>query len=125
VEISPVLYPPSEQSIGIDVGIKEFAVLSNGEEIANPKHLRKIEKKLKTLQRSLARKKKGSKNRTKARLKLARQHEKVKNQRRDFHHKVSAELVKKYDKIVVEDLQNFQHAQKPPFSKEYIRRRVG
>ena len=105
VEESPVLYSPNRQSIGLDVGVKEFAVLSNGDKIPNPKHLQKSERKLKTLQRSLSRKKKGSKNRAKARLKLARQHEKVRNQRKDFHHKLSNQLVWKYGTIVVEDLQ--------------------
>ena len=105
VEEYPVLYSPNWQSVGIDVGIKEFAVLSDGEKIANPRHLQKSERKLKTLQKSLSRKKKGSKNRTKARLKLARQHEKVRNQRKDFHHKVSSQLVWRYGTIVVEDLQ--------------------
>ena len=104
-EEHPVLYSPGWQSIGLDVGIKEFAVLSSGEPIANPKYLQKSERKLKTIQRSLSRKKKGSKNRTKARLKVARQHEKVKNQRKDFHHRASSQLVWRYDKIVVEDLQ--------------------
>lgn len=105
VEEYPVLYSSNQQSIGIDVGLKEFAVLSNGKPIPNPKHLQKSEKKLKTLQRSLSRKKKGSKNRSKAREKLARQHEKVKNQRKDFLHQISSQLVWKYGKIVVEDLQ--------------------
>jgi len=105
VEEYPVLYPPNWQSVGLDVGIKEFAVLSNAEKITNPKHLQKSERKMKTLQKSLSRKKKGSKNRAKARLKLARQHEKVRNQRKDFHHKVSSLLVWKYGTIIVEDLQ--------------------
>jgi len=104
VEEYPLLYSPNLQSTGIDVGVKEFAVLSSGEAI-NPKHLRKSEKKLKTLQRSLSRKKKGSKNRTKAREKLARQHEKVRNQRKEFHHQLSNQLVWRYGNIVVEDLQ--------------------
>lgn len=105
VEEYPVLFSPNWQTIGLDVGIKEFAVLSNGEKIANPKHLQKSERKLKTLQRSLSRKKKGSKNRAKARNKLARQHEKIRHQRKDFHHKISDQLVWRYGKIVVEDLQ--------------------
>ena len=105
VEESPVLYSSNRQSIGLDVGVKEFAVLSNGDKIPNPKHLQKSERKLKTLQKSLSRKKKGSKNRARARLKLARQHEKVRNQRKDFHHKLSNQLVWKYGTIVVEDLQ--------------------
>lgn len=105
VEEYPVLYSPNWKSIGIDVGIKEFAVLSNGEKIANPKHLQKSERKLKTLQRSLSRKKKSSKNRARARLELAKQNEKVRNQRKDFHHQLSNQLVWKYGKIIVEDLQ--------------------
>jgi len=105
VEESPVLYSPNRQSIGLDVGIKEFAVFSNGKKITNPKNLQRSERKLKTLQRNLSRKKKGSKNRAKARVKLARQHEKVRNQRQDFQHKLSTRLVWKYGTIVVEDLQ--------------------
>ncbi|KJS15757.1 MAG: hypothetical protein VR69_12115 [Peptococcaceae bacterium BRH_c4b] len=105
VEEYPVLYSPNCQAIGIDVGIKEFATLSNGETISNPKHLVKSEKKLKTLQRSVFRKKKGSKNRIKAKKRLARHHEKVRNQRKDFHHRVSSQLAWKYGKIAVEDLQ--------------------
>jgi putative transposase len=104
-EECPVLFSPNWQSVGIDVGIKEFAVLSTGESIPNPKYLQKSEKKLKTLQRSLSRKKKGSKNRAKARKKLARQHEKVSNQRKDFHHQLSNQLVWRYGKVLVEDLQ--------------------
>ncbi|MCF8022201.1 MAG: transposase, partial [Clostridiales bacterium] len=84
--------------------VKEFAVLSNGDKILNPKHLQKAERRLKTLQKSLSRKQKGSRNRAKARVKLARQHEKVRNQRKNFHHKVSSQLVWQYGTIVVEDL---------------------
>lgn len=105
VEEYPVLYSPNRQSRGVDVGVKAFAVLSDGEKIPNPKHLQKSERKLKTLQKSLSRKQKGSKNRAKARLKLARQYEKVRNQRKDFHHKVSSLLVWRYGTIIVEDLQ--------------------
>ncbi|MCF8010475.1 MAG: transposase, partial [Clostridiales bacterium] len=104
VEEPPVLYSPNCQSIGLDVGVKEFAVLSNGDKILNPKHLQKAERRLKTLQKSLSRKQKGSRNRAKARVKLARQHEKVRNQRKNFHHKVSSQLVWQYGTIVVEDL---------------------
>lgn len=105
VEEAPVLFSPNQQSIGLDMGIKEFAVLSNGEVIPNPKHLQKSEKKLKTVQRSLSRKKKGSKNRAKAKEKLAKQHNKVKNQRKEFHHQISSQLVWKYGFIAVEDLE--------------------
>lgn len=90
--------------IGIDVGIKELAVLSNGEKIANPKWLRESEKKMANEQRRLSRKRKGSNNRKKQKVKVQKVHRKITNQRSDFLHKVSTELVKTYDLIVFEDL---------------------
>ena len=96
--------PQSKTKIGIDVGIKTFAVMSNGKEIANPKHLRRSEKRLAKLQKDLVRKVKGSNNRAKARLKVARLHEKISNQRLDFLHKVSSEIISDNQVIVLEDL---------------------
>ena len=96
--------PQLETKVGIDVGIKMFAVMSNGKEIANPKHLRKSEKRLAKLQKDLSRKVKGSKNRAKARLKVAKMHEKISNQRLDFLHKKSFETVRDNQVIVLEDL---------------------
>ena len=96
--------PQLETKVGIDVGIKTFAVMSNGKEIANPKHLRKSEKRLAKLQKDLSRKVKGSKNRAKARLKVARLHEKISNQRLDFLHKTSFEIIRDNQAIVLEDL---------------------
>lgn len=90
--------------IGIDVGLKEFAATSNGEIVANPKYLRKSEQRLKRLQRRHSKKQKGSKNREKSRIKLARQHEKVANQRTDFLQKLSTNLVKNHDIICCENL---------------------
>ena len=90
--------------IGVDVGLKHFATLSTGETIANPRHYRASQKKLARLQKSLSRKKKGSKNRHKARTKVARCHRKIKNQRNDFLHKESAKLAKTYGTIVFEKL---------------------
>ena len=90
--------------VGLDVGIEKFAMLSDGTRIENPKHLRQAEKKLKTAHRNVSRKRKGSRNRGKARLKLARAYEKVANRRRDFHHKESRKLVRVYSGIAVEDL---------------------
>lgn len=104
VEEYPVLYSPNFQKVGVDVGVKVFAFLSNGKEIQNPKHHAKYEAKLKTMQRSLNRKKKGSKNREKARVKLARLHDKIRNCRHNFHHRVSSQLVWRYGRIAVEDL---------------------
>lgn len=77
-------YKPTENSIGIDLGLKEFAITSDGEMIKNPKYLRKSEKKLRKLQKDLSRCEKGSKNREKCRVKVAKQHEKITNQRKDF-----------------------------------------
>ncbi|MCQ6531269.1 transposase, partial [Bacillus mycoides] len=91
VEENEQLLPKIDTKVGIDVGLKDFAILSNGAKYGNPKWLRKAEKRLAFLQRSLSRKKKGSSNRNKARLQVARLHEKIANQRNDFLHKVSSE----------------------------------
>lgn len=91
--------------VGLDLGIKDFAITSDGGKIENPKFLRKSEKRIKQLQRQLSRKQKGSNNRAKVKIKLARKHEKVANQRKDFLHKIATNLVKNHDLIVCEDLQ--------------------
>ena len=96
--------PASDMRVGIDVGIKDFAVLSNGEAYKNPKHLRKSEKRLAKLQRDLSRKQIGSSNRNKARIKVAKLHEKIANQRMDFLHKKSTEIIRENQAIVIEDL---------------------
>ena len=96
--------PRLETKVGIDVGIKTFAVMSNHVVVENPKHLRKSERRLAKLQKDLSRKVKGSKNRAKARLKVARLHEKISNQRLDFLHKKSFETVRDNQVIVLEDL---------------------
>lgn len=90
--------------IGIDVGIKELATLSNGEKIHNPEWLRTSEKKLANVQRRLSRKRKGSSNRKKQKVEVQKVHMKIRNQRSDFLHKVSRDLIKTYDLIVFEDL---------------------
>ena len=97
--------PISEnKAVGIDLGIKTFAVLSDGTEIQNHKYLKRSIKKVKRLQHSLSKKAKGSKNREKARLRLARVHERVCNQRNDFLHQVTHRLVANYDTICLETL---------------------
>ena len=103
VDIPQVKHPFVER-VGIDVGLENFATLSNGEVISNPRFLIKSEERLKILNRKLSRKKKGSMNRRKARLLLARQHIKVANQRSDFLHKLSRKLVDTYSIIAVENL---------------------
>jgi putative transposase len=105
VEHQPQKRPVPTKSIGIDVGLTNFATLSNVEVIENPRHLRKSENKLKLKQRLLSKKIKGSNNRTKARTTLAKLHRKVRNQRLDFHHQESRKLVNEYGFIAVEDLQ--------------------
>lgn len=96
--------PISNNEVGIDLGIKEFAITSDGEMIENPKYLRKSEKKLRKLQKDLSRCKKGSKNREKCRIKVAKQHEKIVNQRIDFLHKLSTRITRENQTIVLEDL---------------------
>jgi putative transposase len=97
--------PISEsKAVGIDLGIKTFAVLSDGTEIPNHKYLKRSIKKVKRLQRSLSHKTKGSKNRERARIRLARAHERVCNQRNDFLHQVTHRLVANYDTICLETL---------------------
>ncbi len=92
------------KNIGIDLGIKDFAITSEGRRYTNPKFLYKFQKKLKTAQQHLSRKEKGSKSRDRARIKVARIHEKITNSRNDMQHKVSSSLIKKYDMIALEDL---------------------
>ncbi|ADE37291.1 IS200/IS605 family element RNA-guided endonuclease TnpB [Methanohalophilus mahii] len=91
-------------TVGIDVGIKDFAITSNGNKIDNPKHLRNSMKRLKVLSKRLSRKQKGSKNRKKARQKIAKIHEKISNQRHDFQHKVSTKLISENQAVVLETL---------------------
>jgi putative transposase len=89
---------------GVDLGLKSFAVTSDGEKIDSPQYLRRAEKKVIHLQREFSRKQKGSNNREKARVKLARQHEKVANQRKDFQHQLSRRLIDESQAIYVESL---------------------
>lgn len=96
--------PKTNQSIGIDLGIKDFAILSNGIKVENHKHLSKSENKLALEQRRLSRKSRGGKNWEKQRIKVARCYEKVRNQRKDFLQKLSTQLVRDYDNICIEDL---------------------
>lgn len=96
--------PETDRTIGIDLGLTHFAVLSDGTKIDSPRFLRRAEKKLKKAQRELSRKQKGSRNRAKARLKVARAHAKVTDARREFHHRLSTKLISENQGIAVEDL---------------------
>lgn len=102
VEIEPV--PSTGAAVGLDMGIKSFAVTSDGVEYPNHKHLAKSQKKLAKLQRQLSRKPKGSNSRERARVQVARLHEHIANQRADMLHKLSTSLVRDYDLIAIEDL---------------------
>lgn len=91
-------------TVGVDVGIKHFATLSTGEKIENPRHFKQHLARLKREQRRLSRKQKGSSNRNKQRLKVARLHEKVANCRKDFLHKISTRLIRENQAIAFETL---------------------
>ena len=91
-------------AVGIDVGIKDFAVLSNGQVYSNPKYLEKDEKRLKVLQRRLSRKQKGSNRRERARLAVAKQHEKIHNKHANFIHQVTSKIVRENQTVIIEDL---------------------
>ncbi|NVK77061.1 RNA-guided endonuclease InsQ/TnpB family protein [Streptomyces morookaense] len=96
--------PQTTSEIGIDLGLGHFAVLSDGRKIDSPRFLRRAEKHLKKAQRSLSRKEKGSKNRDKARIRVAWAHARVTDARRDFHHQLSTQLIRESQAIAVEDL---------------------
>ena len=93
-----------DSTIGLDVGIKDFVTMSDGTKIDNPKFLRGSIQRLKVLQRRVSRKKKGSKNRDKAKYQVALQHEKITNQRKDFLHKLTTKLVRENQAIAIETL---------------------
>ena len=102
VEIKPL--PSTGAVAGIDMGLKAFAITSDGVEYPNHKYLAKSQKKLARLQRRLSRKSKGSNRWERARIQVARFHEHVANQRNDMLHKLSTNLVRDYDLIAIEDL---------------------
>ena len=104
VDTENIKLPKSNNKIGVDLGLKEFAICSNGDRFDNPKSLRKSEKKLAKLQKGLSRKVKGSNNRYKARLKVAKLHQRIANQRKDFLHKLSTKIISENQTIVLEDL---------------------
>lgn len=97
-------YPDSSKELGLDLGIKSYLVASSGEEIDNPKYYKKHLRKLKKAHKNLSRKKKGSSNRVKAKIKLARLYAQVTNVRDDFLHKLSTRLIREYGVICIEDL---------------------
>ncbi|MGB5636315.1 MAG: RNA-guided endonuclease TnpB family protein [Waterburya sp.] len=96
--------PPTDKKVGIDVGISSLLCTSDGEKISNPKHFNRLYQKLRVAQKELSRKTKGSNNRYKARLKVAKIHAKIKDARTDFLHKLTTDLIRKNSLIAIEDL---------------------
>jgi len=115
VEEKPAKLPSTSQAVGIDLGLLHFATLSTGDTIENPRYLRKAQAALKRKQRHLSGCKRGSHRREKARKAVVKAHRKIGNQRHDFLHKQSRQLVTTYETIVFEDLQiaNISKAPKP------------
>lgn len=114
--------PKTNNQVGIDLGIKDFAITSNGVKYSNPKYLQQSLDKLKKLQRELSRKTRGGSNWNKARIKVARQYEKIKNQRQDYLQKLSTELIRENDIICIEDLNISQMLQD---NKKDMNRNIG
>ena len=104
VEVYIPCFEKTNQNVGIDLGLKDYLILDSGEKIHNPRILKSLEEKYRRLAKSLSRKVKGSANYRKAKINLARFHEKIVNIRKDFLHKLSTSLVKTYDVICIENL---------------------
>jgi IS605 OrfB family transposase len=105
--------PVNNEVVGLDLGVLHFTTLSTGETIENPRYFRRSQKRLEKLQQQLARKKKGSHRRAKARKALAKLHRKIKNQRKDFLHQASRKLVNSYGTLVFEDLKTANMSKRP------------
>lgn len=103
-EVNITAFEKTNRSCGIDLGLKDFLIFDTGEKIHNPRILKNLEKKYRKLAKAVSRKQLKSNNRNKARIKLAKFHEKIVNIRKDFLHKLSTRLIKEYDIICVEDL---------------------
>ena len=104
VEVAEAPLPAADTAVGVDLGLTSFAALATGEKVDNPRWLRQREKALRRSQRNMARKRKGSRNREKARRKVARLHARVADARRDFHHHLSTRLVREHRTVCVETL---------------------
>jgi putative transposase len=104
VELNPKPVPQVDASVGIDLGLNHFAILSNGEKVENPRHHKNLLKRIKKANRKLSKCKKGSKRREVAKLKLAKLHAKVKDARNDFLQKLTTKLVRENQALAIEDL---------------------
>lgn len=112
----------TNNQVGIDLGIKDFAITSDGVKYSNPKYLQQSLNKLAKLQRELSRKTRGGSNWNKTRIKIARQYEKIRNQRQDFLQKLSTELIRENDIICIEDLNISEMIQN---NRKDMRRNIG
>ncbi|GHH32062.1 RNA-guided endonuclease InsQ/TnpB family protein [Lentzea cavernae] len=101
---APATLPATGRAVGVDLGLKDFAVTSDGERIRNPRHLDRKARNLARYQRRMARTERGSRNRLKAKSKVAAAHRKIRHTRQDFLHRTSTRLVRAADVIVIEDL---------------------
>jgi len=100
----PLPAPAPERTVGVDLGLKDAVVTSDGKQVAAPRFYRVAQRQLRRAQRSFSRKRKGSANRAKARQKVARVHQKIANKRADFCHKLTTNLVQNHDAVCIEDL---------------------
>ena len=112
--------PIVDSRVGLDLGLHDFVTLSTGEKIAHPRFYRKAEARIITLQKRLSRKQKGSNNRRKAKLKLAKAHAKVKDMRTDFLHKLSTKLINENQVICMEDLSVRNMSSNPHLAKSIM-----
>ena len=103
VEIEPIQVDAKNQSIGIDLGIKTFAVISNGDRAVSPNY-KELDRKIRQLQKKLARQPKDSKRRNKTRIQIAKLHNRIADTRKDFLHKLSTKIVSENQVIILEDL---------------------
>ena len=102
-DVQPTI-PQTGSAVGIDFGLKDFLTMSDGQTVESPQHLRASLKEMARLQRALSRKQKGSNNRRKARVRVAKLHRRVADQRRDFHFKTARAVFQQHDVVAVEDL---------------------
>jgi putative transposase len=119
-DVEAIPQPATGQEIGIDVGVASLITSSDGEKTANPRWYRIEQRKLRVLQRRVARRKKGGKNRRKAVLALQRQHERIGNRRKDFLNKLAHGLIERYDRIALEDLRITTMARNPHLAKSIL-----
>jgi putative transposase len=116
-DAEPRFLPKTGKAVNLRLGLTDLVTTSEGEHIKNPRYLENAEKKIARLSRRLSRKAKDGKNREKARIKLARAHERISNQRNDFLHKLSTQLVREYDCICVRDARPAARMRDPRFAK--------